>query len=117
MCHTRWVEQHEASEVLMDPFMPITCCLEVGIVRPAQSFFLTIFRFSFIVALVLTEKVYLTSKGFQSSSKVVMFRYVDVIHAHENIENVKSTLGKLRSDAENFHRKAYGEALLLYAKV
>ena len=36
--------------------------------------------------------------------------YVDTIRAHEN---VKSTLGKLRSDVENFHRKAYGEALLL----
>ena len=28
MCRTHWVERHEAFEVFMDLFMPITCCLE-----------------------------------------------------------------------------------------
>ena len=40
-------------------------------------------------------------------------RYVDVVRAHNNIENVKSTLAKLRSDVESFHRIAYEEVLLL----
>ena len=40
-------------------------------------------------------------------------RYVDVVRAHKNIETVKSTLTKLRADTENFHKKAYGEALLV----
>ena len=38
--------------------------------------------------------------------------YIDAVHAHKNIETVKSTLTKLEVDIENFHRKAYGEALL-----
>ena len=125
MCRTCWVERHEAFEVFMDLFMPITCCLEeIANSSPAdwnsetrsdaQSFFLTIFRFSFVVALVLTEKVLSYVKGL---SVKLQSRYVDVIRAHKNIENVKSTLGKLRSNVENFHRKAYGEALLLCQSV
>ena len=81
MCHTRWIERHEAFEVFIDLFMPITCCLEEiansspadwnGETRSdAQSLFFTIFRFSFVVALVLTEKV--LSKDFLLSSRVVM---------------------------------------------
>ena len=115
MCCTRWEERHEAFEVFMDLFMPITCCLEEIVNSSpadwnsetrsdAQSFFLTIFRFSFVVALVLTEKVLSYVKGL---SVKLQSRYVDVIHAHKNIENVKSTLGKLR----------YGEALLLCQSV
>ena len=68
MCCTRWVERYEAFEVFIDLFMPITCCLEeIANSSPtdlksetrsdAQSFFFTIFRFSFVVALILTEKV------------------------------------------------------------
>ena len=122
MCHTRWEERHEAFEVFMDLFMPITCCLEEIVNSSpadwnsetrsdAQSFFLTIFRFSFVVALVLTEKVLSYVKGL---SVKLQSCYVDVIRAHKNIENVKSTL---RSNVENFHRKAYGEALLLCQSV
>ena len=36
-----------------------------------------------------------------------------MVLAHKNIENAKSTLAKLRSDIESFHRTAYEEALLL----
>ena len=42
-------------------------------------------------------------------------RYLDVVRAHKNIETVKSTLTKLR--IENFHRKAYGEAILVCQSV
>ena len=111
-----------AFEVFIDLFMPVTCCLEEiaysspadwnSETRPdAQSFFLTIFRFSFVVALVITEKVLSYVKGL---SVKLQGRYVDVIRAHEN---VKSTLAKLRSDIDNFHGKTYGEALLLCQSV
>ena len=40
-----------------------------------------------------------------------------MVHAHNNIENVKSTLAKLRSNVESFHRIAYEEALLLCQSV
>ena len=121
MCRTRWVERHEAFEVFIDLFMPITCCLEeIANSSPtdwnsetrsdAQSFFLAIFRFSFVVALVLTEKVLSYVRGL---SVKLQGRYLDVVRAHKNIETVKSTLTKLRVDIENFHRKAYGEAILV----
>ena len=125
MCRTRWIERHEAFEVFIDLFMPITCCLEEiansspadwnGETRSdAQSLFFTIFRFSFVVALVLTEKVLSYVKGL---SVKLQGRYVDVVRAHNNIENVKSTLAKLRSNVESFHRIAYEEALLLCQSV
>ena len=63
MCCTRWVERHEAFDAFIDLFMPITCCLEeTANSSPtdwnsetrsdAQSFFVTIFRFSFVIALI-----------------------------------------------------------------
>ena len=93
MCRTRWVEQHEAFEVFMDLFMPITCYLEeIANSSPAdwnsetrsdaQSFSLTIFRFSFVVALVLTEEVISYVKGLPVK---LQGHYVDVICAHKNI--------------------------------
>lgn len=44
-------------------------------------------------------------------------RYVDIIRAHREIENVKSTLNKLRSDVERFHTQTYNEALVLCQSV
>ena len=121
MCRTRWVERHEAFGVFIDLFMPITYCLEeIANSSPtdwnsetrsdAQSFVLTIFRFSFVVALVLTEKVLSYVRGL---SVKLQGRYVYVVRAHKNIDTVKSTLTKIWADIENFHRKAYGEALLV----
>ena len=40
-----------------------------------------------------------------------------MVRAHNNIENVKATLAKLRSDVESFHRIAYEKALLLFQSV
>ena len=125
MCCTHWVEKHEAFEVFIDLFMPITCCLEeIENSSPtdwnfetrsdAQSFFLTIFRFLFVVALVLTEKVLSHVIGF---SVKLQGCYVDGVRAHKNIETVESTVAKLRADIENFYRKAYGEALLVCQSV
>ena len=73
-------ERHEAFEVFIDLFMPITCCLEeIANSSPAdwnsetrsdaQSFFLTTFRFSFVVS---QRKFCHMSKGFLLSFKVAM---------------------------------------------
>ena len=126
MCRTHWVEKHEAFEVFdIDLLIPITCCLEeIENSSPtdwncktrsdAQSIFLTIFRFLFVVALVLTEKVLSHVIGL---SVKLQGCYVDGVRAHKNIETVKSTLAKLKADIENFHRKAYGQALLVCQSV
>ena len=121
MCRTRWIEQHEAFESFLDLFMPIVCCLEeVANSSPAewnaetrsdaQSLFLTVFRFSFVVALVFTQKILSYIKGV---SVKLQGRYVDIARAHTEIENVKSTLYKLRSDVERFHTQTYNEVLVL----
>ena len=38
--------------------------------------------------------------------------YVDIVRAYRKIENVKSTLSKLRSDVEKFHTQTYNEVLM-----
>ena len=98
--------------MFLDMFMSIVCCLEeitnsslaewnAETRSDAQSLFFTIFRFSFVVALVLTQKILSYIKGL---SVKLQGRYVDVVRAYKNIENVKCTISKLRSDADNFHR-------------
>ena len=111
MCHTRWIERHEAFESFLDLLMPIVCCLkEIANSSPAewnaetrsdaQSLFLTVFRFSFVVALVFTQKILSYIKAL---SVKLQGHSVDVVCAHREIENVKSTLSKLRFDVERFH--------------
>ena len=91
--------------------MPITCCLEeIANSSPAdrnsetrsdaQS------RLSFVVALVLIEKVLPYIKGL---SVKFQGHYVNVIRVHKNIENVKST------DIETFTGK-HMERLYCYVK-
>ena len=125
MCCTCWIERHEAFETFLDLFIPIVCCLEeIANSSPAewnaetrsdaQSLFLTVFRFSFAVALVFTQKILSYIKGL---SVKLQGRYVDVVHAHREIQNVKSTLNKLRSDVETFHTQTYNEVLVLCQSV
>ena len=125
MCRTRWIERHKAFESFLDLFMPIVCCLEeVANSSPAewnaetrsdaQSLFLTVFRFSFVVALVFTQKILSYIKGV---SVKLQGRYVDIARAHTEIENVKSTLYKLRSDVERFHTQTYNQVLVLCQSV
>lgn len=54
----------------------------------AQSLLLSMSQFSFIVALVLTQKVLSYTKGL---SIKLQGRYVDVVRAHREIETVRST--------------------------
>ena len=110
MCRTCWIERHEAFESFVDLFMPIVCCLvEIANSSPAQwnaetrsdaqSLFLTLFRFSIVAALVTTQEILSYIRGL---SVKLQGRYVDAIRAHREIENVKSTLIKLRSGIDTF---------------
>ena len=109
MCRTRWIERHEAFESFVDLFMPIVCCLEeIANSSPAQwnaetrsdaqSLFLTLFRFSLVAALVTTQKILSYIRGL---SVKLQGLYVDAIRAQREIENVKSTLIKLRSGIDS----------------
>ena len=113
MCCTCWIKWHEAFETFLDLFMPIVCCLEeIANSSPAewnaetrsdaQSLFLTVFRFSFAVALVITQKILSYIKGLSVKLQVC---YVDIVCTYRETENVKSTLAKLRSDVERFHAR------------
>ena len=121
LCRTRWVERHEAFEVFSDLFMPTVCCLEAIVYSPpsdwnretrsdAQSLLLAMSQFSFIVALVLTQKVVAYTKGL---SVKLQGRYVDVVRAHRDIDTVKTTVRGVRSRVDEFHAQVYRQALML----
>ena len=90
MCRTRWIERHEAFEVFVDLFLPLISCLEEISLssssqwnretrHEAQSFLLALSQFSFIVSLLLTQKILAYTKGL---SVKLQGRYVDVVKAH-----------------------------------
>ncbi len=119
LCRTRWVERHEAFEIFLDLFLPTVSCLEEIAQAPgtawnretrhdAQSFLVAISQFTFIVALVLTQKVLAYTKAL---SVKLQGRYVDVAYAHREIQGVKDTLKRARSRVDNFHDLVYKEAL------
>ena len=125
MCRTRWIERHEAFESFVDLFMPIVCCLEeIANSSPAewnaetrsdvQSLFFTVFRFSFVIALVATQNVLSYIKGL---SVKLQGHYVDAIRAHRDIQNVKFTLVKHRCDVERYHSQIYNEVTVLCQSV
>ena len=69
MCKTCWVECHDAFEVMIELFLHVLSCLEAianshhhdkwnrESHTAAHSLFLGMYQFSFIVALVLTQKI------------------------------------------------------------
>ena len=118
LCRTRWVERHEAYEVFIDLFLPLISCLEeIARASPsewnrdtrseAHSFLVALSQFSFIVTLVITEKILAYTKGL---SIKLQGRYIDAVRAHSDIESVKSTLSRCRSQVDDFHKRLYEEA-------
>ena len=79
-----------------------------------QSFLLAISQFTFIVALVLTQKVLAYTKGL---SVKLQGRYVDVVYAHRQVKGVKDTLKRALSRVDNFHDLVYKKALALSLSV
>ena len=67
-------------------------------------------QFSFIVALVLTQKVLAYTKGL---SVKLQGRYVDVVRAHRDIERVKTTIRGVRSRVDSFHDQVYQQVHML----
>ena len=77
----------------------------------AQSFLLALSQCSFIVSLLLTQKILAYVKGI---SVKLQGRYVDVVKAHQDIESIKSALKKARSTVDEFHDNiVYDEVLQL----
>ena len=125
MCKTRWVERHESFEVFIDLYKPTFRCLEVIASSPTDawnrqtrsdghSLLLSMSQFSFIVALVLAQKVLSYTKGL---SIKLQGRYVDVVRAYRDIELVKKTLKTSRSDIDAFHARIYEEVLAIAESV
>ena len=125
MCRTRWVERHEAFEIFADLFLPTVSCLEAianastaewnrESRSDAQSLVLSMLRFSFILALVATQRVLAYTKGL---SVKLQGPYVDVAHAHREIETVKTTLQGVRANVKSFHAHIYTQASLIAQSV
>ena len=115
------MERHEAFDVFVDLYLPLVSCLEeISRSSPsqwnrdtrheAQSFLLALSQFSFIVSLLLTQKILAYVKGI---SVKLQGRYVDVVKAHQDIESIKSALKKARSTVDEFHGIVYDEVLQL----
>ena len=116
------MERHEAFDVFVDLYLPLVSCLEeISRSSPsqwnrdtrheAQSFLLALSQFSFIVSLLLTQKILAYVKGI---SVKLQGRYVDVVKAHQDIESIKSALKKARSTVDEFHDNiVYDEVLQL----
>ena len=125
MCRTHWIEWHEAFESFLDLFKSVVCCLEeIANSSPAkwnaetrsnaQSLFLMVFRFSFVVALVFTQKIL---SYINALSVKLQDCYVDIACAYREIEIVKSTLSKLKSNVERFYTQTYNEISVLSQSV
>ena len=121
LCRTRWVERHDAFEVFLDLFLPTVSCLEeIALSQPADwnretrsdahSFLLSMSQFTFVVALVVTQKVLSYTKEL---SVKLQGRYVDVVCAHREIETIRATVKDVRSNVNSFHALMYSQALLL----
>ena len=67
-------------------------------------------QFSFIVALLLTQKILAYTKGL---SVKLQGRYADVVRAHREIETVKATIRGVQSRVDIFHSQVYEQVLML----
>lgn len=76
----------------------------------AQSFLLALSQFSFVVTLVLTQKILAYTRGL---SVKLQGGYVDVTRAHKDIESVKVALKGARSQVDILHEHAFEEAVRL----
>ena len=86
---TRWVERHEAYEVFIDLFLPLISLEEIVRASPAEwnretrsvahSYLLALSQFSFIVTLVVTQKILAYTKGL---SIKLQGRYIDALRQY-----------------------------------
>ena len=123
LCKTRWVERHEAFEVFVDLFEPLVCCMEDikdlsewnhDSRADAQSLFLALTQFPFIVALVVTKDILAYTKPL---SVKLQGRYVDIVRAYGQIKIIETTLKDARRGIENCHSLIYAKAVQVATKV
>ena len=97
-CRTRWLKRHDSFEIFIDIYQPLTTCLDlIADERPDEwnretradthSFILSLSQFSFIVAVVLTQKILSYTKGLSTK---LQGRYIDDIRAYHDVELVKT---------------------------
>ena len=98
--------------------LPLVCCLEdIKDSREfnresrseAQSFFLAVCHFPFLVTTLLVAKELL---GYTKALSVkLQGRYVDVVRAYNEVSFVKSPLQSTRESVDSFHSLVYSKAL------
>lgn len=76
----------------------------------AESHLLHLSQFSFLVSLVLTQRVLAYTKGL---SIKLQGRYVDAVRAYCDINSFKDMVKKARSSVDSFHNRVYEEAVRL----
>ena len=118
ICKTRWVERHKAFEVFIDLFEPLVCCFEDikdsegkwnrETRADAQSLFLALSRFPFIISLVITKDVLAYTKAL---SIKLQGRYVDVVSAYNHLSLVLTTLKSARENIDSVHACMYNRAM------
>ena len=123
ICKTRWVEQHEAFEIFIDLFEPLVyCCEDIkdsGGERnretrvDAQSLFLALSTFPFIISLVITKDVLAYTKAL---SIKLQGCYVDV-SAYNHVSLVLTTLKSARKNIDSVHACLYDRAMQIASTV
>ena len=122
MCKTR-VERHEAFKVFVDMYKVRVSCLEAikdstdwnrELRNDAQLYFLSLSRFPFIVAIVVTKEVLGYTQGL---SVKLQGRYVDIVKAHKDVNLVLDTLKDGRSNTDPFHNHIYATTLSIASDV
>ena len=124
ICKTRWVERHEAFEVFIDLFEPLVYCFEHikdsggewnrETRADAQSLFLALSRFPFIISLVITKDVLAYTKAL---SIKLQGRYVDVVSAYNHVSLVLTTLKSARENVDSVHARLYDRAMQIASTV
>ena len=105
--------------------VPIACCLESmanssstewnrETRSEALSFLLALSQFSLIFTLMMIHTILASTRAL---SIKLQSRYMDTVHAHSDIDVVKSTLKGYRSRVDEFHARVYDKALLLAASI
>ncbi|KAK9711197.1 hypothetical protein QE152_g25564 [Popillia japonica] len=100
-CETRWVERHESVSLFADAFSCIVLALEDIQAQDkddqgnAQALHLAICRFSFIIALKISERItYKLSQYLQST-------FIDLCTALDSIKEILTVVENIRANAES----------------
>ena len=119
LCRTSWVESYVSFEIFIDLYKPLITCLDlIASGRPdewnretladALSFLLSLSQFSFIVAIVLTQKIHSYTKGIRMylSTKLQGFHahvYGEALRVAERV-NVQESIPRFTNSSRQSHR-------------